>query len=443
MKKGSRLKTIISFKEKLCESFLLSFEESERHFTNYAIAVIIGIFGFYIFNLWVHNRTGYENFLLRLFSAILAFLLIIRSHWPAKLKPLLSWYWYFTLIYTLPFFFTFMLLHNASSNIWQINGLIGLVILALFVDWVVYIILVSIGCGAGLFAYYLTQHGNVDFISSELRGVILNYIAPIIYIMLFSTKRENIQQEKQKSLKVQAAAIAHEMRTPLFSINTIAHSLNNYMPILVKAYNQLKDSKGGIETISPRHLQFIREAPDTIAETTQSAFAVIDMLLVNLRDNPLEGNMETCSILDCMESALKSYPLTLEEKSLISVDIKGNFYFKGSQNLMIHVLFNLLKNALYYVKSSGEGNIYLWMEPGQKINRLYFKDTGSGIPKQKLPYIFDRFYSQTKYGTGIGLSFCRLVMRGIGGDITCDSVEGKFTQFTLSFPVIQKDEERK
>lgn len=443
MKKVSRLKIIISFKEKICESFLLSFEESERHLTNYAIAVIIGIFGFYIFNLWVHNKTGYENFLLRLFSAIFAFLLIIRSYWPAKLKPMLSWYWYFTLIYTLPFFFTFMLLHNASSNIWHVNGLIGLVILALFVDWIVYIILVIIGCGVGLLAYYLTQHGNVDFIPFELKGIVLNYIAPIIYIMLFSTKRENIQQEKQKSLKVQAAAIAHEMRTPLFSINTIAHSLKNYMPILVKAYNQLKDSKGDIETISPRHLQFISEAPSAIAETTQSAFAVIDMLLVNLKENPLDGNMENCSMVDCIELALKNYPLTGEEKELISVNIENNFYFRGSQNLMIHVLFNLLKNALYYVKSSGKGKIYLWMEVGSRVNRLYFKDTGAGISKQKLPYIFDRFYSQTKYGTGIGLSFCRLVMRGIGGDITCDSVEGESTQFTLSFPIIKKDEERK
>ena len=45
-----------------------------------------------------------------------------------------------------------------------------------------------------------------------------------------------------------------------------------------------------------------------------------------------------------------------------------------------------------------------------KGSRLYFKDYGTGIPKENLPYIFDRFYTGSKTGTGIGLAFCKMVM---------------------------------
>ncbi|MFP6817049.1 MAG: ATP-binding protein [Pseudomonadales bacterium] len=50
--------------------------------------------------------------------------------------------------------------------------------------------------------------------------------------------------------------------------------------------------------------------------------------------------------------------------------------------------------------------------------------------------IFERFYTttQTGQGAGIGLSFCNMVMESIGGSISCESVQGEYTRFTLNFP---------
>lgn len=428
---------IISLKNKICESFTLSFEGSGRHHTNYAIAVIIGIFGFYIFNLWVHNNSGYENFLLRLLAAIFVFLLLIKDYWPAKLKPLLSWYWYFTLIYTLPFFFAFMLLHNASSNIWQINGLIGLVVLALFVDWIAYIILASIGIGAGLLAYYLTQDSNMGLIPTELKGVVLNYIAPIIYIMIFSTKRENIQQEKQTSLKMQAAAIAHEMRTPLGATSHMADRLKVHLPTLINTQRLTQEKDQDIPFIGKKTLQSLEDMPVRLEGVTRSTLMVIDMLLMNLRENLPETALKRDYISNFVKNSLHGYPLTKQEKQLIFVKIPEDFEIKASPDLVKHVFFNLLKNALHYLKAAGKGNITIWAEQGFTYNKLHFKDTGKGIPKNILPYIFDQFYSRTDHGTGIGLAFCKTVMQNLGGNITCESIEGEFTHFTLTFPVLK------
>jgi len=64
----------------------------------------------------------------------------------------------------------------------------------------------------------------------------------------------------------------------------------------------------------------------------------------------------------------------------------------------------MLKNSLYY-----KAKINIWLDLDKKC--LYFKDDGVGISSDKLPYIFDSFFtSNKKGGTGLGLSFCKRVM---------------------------------
>ncbi|WP_230306269.1 ATP-binding protein, partial [Legionella pneumophila] len=98
----------------------------------------------------------------------------------------------------------------------------------------------------------------------------------------------------------------------------------------------------------------------------------------------------------------------------------------------IHV--NLIKNALYVIAMAQRGEINIWTESGDKYHYLYFKDTAKGMSKQQLNRLFNHFYTTTFMGTGIGLSFCKLVMNAFGGDIVCESKEGEYTLFILSFP---------
>ncbi len=61
---------------------------------------------------------------------------------------------------------------------------------------------------------------------------------------------------------------------------------------------------------------------------------------------------------------------------------------------------------------------------------------GTGIAADKLPSIFQPFYTSLEQGTGtgMGLSFCKMVMDGFGGAIACRSKLGEFTEFELKFP---------
>lgn len=126
--------------------------------------------------------------------------------------------------------------------------------------------------------------------------------------------------------------------------------------------------------------------------------------------------------------------LSPRERTLISWS--GDFQFRGSKLLMQHILFNLIKNALYAIATARRGEIKIWTEAGDRQNYLYFKDTAKGMSNQQLSRLFNHFYTTTFMGTGIGLSFCKLVMNGFGGNIICEAQEGEHALFILSFPRI-------
>lgn len=83
--------------------------------------------------------------------------------------------------------------------------------------------------------------------------------------------------------------------------------------------------------------------------------------------------------------------------------------------------------------STGEEEILL-LEIVQSY--FYVKDTGTGIPQEKLPHVFERFVKlkQEKNGTGLGLSICQTIVRKLGGEIGVESEEGTGSTFWFILP---------
>lgn len=406
--------------------------ELEQHLTTFGIFLIIAFPLFYFINIFLSDHKGYESIFLRVSIGILGALIALRNKWPQRflcLKPALL---YFTLLYSFPFFFFFMLFQNPDSNIWQVNTVVGLVVLYMLLSWAEYLILSVVGgCLAGLIFWLVSTNPSLP---NGFFDLLLAYISPFIYLILFSTKKEHIQQAKQQSLKMQAGAIAHEMRTPLLAIRTRASSL----PKLTKAYKISNRKKDTEELLSDEELGFINTAPEDIDKVTRQAFSFIDVMLMNLREEFKDEYLEQCSIKACVEDALKQYPFSGEDRSMVHAQIEADFLFMGNPLLIKHIFFNLLKNCLYYVKAANKGDIAIKTAKVDERHILSFKDTGAGIAPDILPHIFDKFYSRTKYGTGIGLAFCKSVMKSLGGDITCQSQLGEYTEFILIFPPLEK-----
>jgi signal transduction histidine kinase len=399
---------------------------------------IFGILNYPIFYfIWVYsNQRSYENLKLRMTATILCGFLIAKEFWPKKLCSWFPLYWYFTLLFCLPFLFFFMLFKNNGANVWLMSTNTIIFWLILMVDWASYIYIFTLGVLLAGFCYLLTTTNPLINIYSWW-GVTCQFIASFIVITFFAHNKRRFDSEKLRTISAISGSIAHELRTPLRAISSGAAGIRRCLPSLIETYKIAEQNNLEIPYLSPPLYRSLTPAFTSIEVEAQTAFTFIDMLLVKVNEAPIAvAQLEICSIKHCIQDALRRYPFDGEDEKLIHWDSSNDFSFRGKELLIVHVFFNLLKNAIYYIKAVHKGQINIWLEMGKKFNTVHFRDTGQGIAADILPRIFDRFYTKTNHGTGIGLAFCKLVMQGFEGDITCCSVMGEYTEFIIKFPKV-------
>jgi signal transduction histidine kinase len=101
------------------------------------------------------------------------------------------------------------------------------------------------------------------------------------------------------------------------------------------------------------------------------------------------------------------------------------------------VLGNLLSNAIKFTPEGGTVAVRAW-QAGDQL-RIEVRDTGEGIAREQVPYIFDKYYqagqqARTK-GAGLGLAIAREVVEAHGGSISVESQKGRGTTFTMELPL--------
>jgi len=212
--------------------------------------------------------------------------------------------------------------------------------------------------------------------------------------------------------------------------------LEAYMPALLETYKHAKQNGLAVPLMRKGHEEALVNLSTSIGKEVDYANTVIDMLLVNVDQDTIQNvDFDSQSINHCIQTTLERYPFSSEEdRQRVQWKNSGDFTFMGSDLLTVHILFNLLKNALYSIAKLGEGDITISTSSSEHYHHLYFRDTGSGIEESDLPHVFERFYSTSKYGHGVGLSYCSMVMQSFNGNIECYSVEHEYTEFQLNFP---------
>lgn len=404
---------------------------------------LIGAIGFVSFPLYyflwnVFSPQHYDSFFLRMVGSVLCLGLLLMKFWPRFLRPVFPVWLFTALLYSLSFLPLFLLLKNNFTTMPLLTALVSLFLLILVVDvWSIPLLFFT-GAVIAWIAYFFST--AVILPLSLYTPYILVFLFTIFAGMILNGKLALIQKQKFDGMAAVSSNIAHELRTPLLGIKSGAVGLKRYIPILFEGYQQAKKHGLPVTPIRSGHYKNLLPVVEHIEIETNYANTIIDILLMNVAKpkRTLEGSI--ISIEACITEALNRYPFQSQsERDKISWRKGNEFQLWGPKIMVVHVFFNLIKNALYFIAKAEKGGIFIWCEQGRMHNELHFKDTGQGIPSIELSRLFERFYSTTTTGTGIGLAFCKMVMESIHGEIACYSKEGSYTEFVLRFPRLDKN----
>lgn len=253
---------------------------------------------------------------------------------------------------------------------------------------------------------------------------------------LLETKNQDLEQSKEEltsySLKLEAtnkyksqflANMSHELRTPLNSIILLSKLLSE------NPTDQL--SKKNLEKVNIIYkagndlLQLIND----ILDLSKIESGKVDLLSHEFHSNELVIEMKQLFERLAKEKNIKLYIEDLVNTQLI-----------GDKDKISQVLKNLISNA---IKFTHEGSVTFKMTPNKQNGvTFYVSDTGIGIPKDKLPIIFEEFQQvdgsiSRKYGgTGLGLSICKKISEIMNGNIHVSSEEGIGSNFSFFLPNI-------
>jgi signal transduction histidine kinase/ActR/RegA family two-component response regulator len=224
-------------------------------------------------------------------------------------------------------------------------------------------------------------------------------------------------------LKTQFLAnMSHEIRTPLNGVLAMAEVM----------------AMGDLAPVQRERLQIIRQSGGLLLAVLND---VLDLSKIEAGKMTLLS--EPFDLEQSINPVVESFGLMARNKGLeFSVDVapEAAGWWEGDGDRMRQILGNLLSNA---VKFTPQGSVVATLDitPDKGALRLTVRDSGIGIPADKLPTLFDKFTqadnSATRRfgGTGLGLAICRELVQMMGGSINVESRDGHGATFVVELPL--------
>jgi len=214
------------------------------------------------------------------------------------------------------------------------------------------------------------------------------------------------QLERQASdRRVFISSIAHDLRTPLTSINGFLTAImdgtippdrcNHYMQII----------KTEVERI--QNLTNMMTEATSFGQSGQTNYEIFDI------------NELISDTLTALENQL--YDKNLGVQVDLFKDDKGRLLASAERQAIMRVVYNLLANAVKFTPKDGNISISTYYEPKTNLISVSVEDSGEGIPEEHRSRVFDSFYkidkSRTESGSGLGLYICKEILKSHNQDI--------------------------
>lgn len=237
-------------------------------------------------------------------------------------------------------------------------------------------------------------------------------------LALVEMRQQLMQAQKLTSVGALASSITHEFNNILMTvINYAKMGLRHKEPATRdKAFDRILSAGQRAAKITTGMLSYAK------GKTTQREAFRLTQLVED--------------VLVLVEKDLQVHRIRLEK------NFDENVWAEVNSGQIQQVLINLIINARQAMEGGGSLHIGVSLNRESGTSEITVRDTGSGIPADKLPRIFDQFYStktpdeQGQGGSGLGLALCKEIIDTHRGRIRVESTVGRGTTFTLRFPTI-------
>jgi two-component system phosphate regulon sensor histidine kinase PhoR len=229
-------------------------------------------------------------------------------------------------------------------------------------------------------------------------------------------------KELEKVRQDFVANVSHELRTPLTTIKGYAETL----------------LEGALhEEVATQFVQVIKRHADRLTKIVEDL-----LTLSKIESKEFQLKSENVLVVGIIDDAI-DFVKEISERKGISIrknTISPSLSVHADRDYLEQVLINLFDNAIKYGREEGGEIIISAIEEGPGEVQISLRDNGTGIPKEDLPRIFERFYrvdrgrSRELGGTGLGLSIVKHLVQAHGGRVWAESQLGEGSTFYFTLP---------
>jgi signal transduction histidine kinase len=219
--------------------------------------------------------------------------------------------------------------------------------------------------------------------------------------------------------------VSHDLRTPLATLQGYIETL------LIKEDGLSKQQRRNYLKIAIKHCEHLSNLVRELLE------------LAKLDANEVVVRPEPFNLCELLQDVVQKFQLRAEQEQLrIETNVAEALPFVNADiGLIERVLENLLENALHYTPKGG--TVRLTITPEGENMVVQVSDTGSGIPEEELPHIFDRFYkverthSLDSGHSGLGLAIAKKILELHGKTMNVTSSSPSGTTFAFELPTLE------
>ncbi|MGC9451708.1 MAG: sensor histidine kinase [Oceanipulchritudo sp.] len=228
--------------------------------------------------------------------------------------------------------------------------------------------------------------------------------------------RQEIRDERVKSIIQLAAGVAHELGNPL-------NSLNIHLQLMRRQLQKLESSSGTGK---------FAKSLEICSGEVERLDSIITHFLEAVR--PRQPDLRDLDLVIPLEESIEFLGAELEGAGhRVDLELASSLpVVQGDRDQLKQVFYNVIKNARQAMKSGGVIKIRAFAD--DEFVYIQIGDTGEGIPRQNLRKVFQPYYSTKKDGHGLGMMIVERIMQDHGGQVGIDSRPGVGTLVTLQFP---------